>query len=976
MTDRASRHPELTWLLIFLTFLPGCVRDSSALHYLGEESIQYYRDAVSQIDYPDVDQESPEQVIATQEPRTINSRAHDEIWEMSLSEAVLLAMQNNRVIRDNGTFMSPFNALFSNPARVPSVYDPAIQASGVLFGGRGVESALAAFDARWDTSMLWGRNSQFLNVAATPGAFSTAETANFNTSLSKAFGYGGQMSLSHDVNYLGTNSQTALFPSSYFGSLSASYRHPLLAGAGTEFTQIAGPITQSFGGITGVTQGVVIARINQDITLADFEASVQALVLDVENLYWDLYLSYMQYDTAVNARRSAQRTWRDLKEEVDLDDREFERQDDEGAIQRIAYQQNPLGGFNQFQQQAPRNIKADEAQARDAYFQARAATEQALSTIYSTETQLRRLLGLPVNDGRVIRPAEQPMTGEFVPDWYSSLAEALTRRVELRRQKWSIKSLDLQLIAAKSLTRPRLDLVGSAALNGFGDDLIGPHTADGVSNAGLNNFYGTLTRGDQTGWGLGVEMSVPIGFRSAHAQVRNVELMLAKAREVLSVQEMEISHEMARSVQSLVLSYQNMQTLQNRWLAAREFVRIRLEEKNAGVANTDLLLRAINSLAQAENAYHISLIDYNKALADFQFRKGAILEHNNILVAENEWDPEAYEDALRRARERSTAFDNPLLKSKPPEFSTGPNNHHEVYFENRIEPRDADDEEDSVPPETTPGLPPAPAIDSEPSSTHSTRLDPEQERTRDLASRTDPLGQRKTLSLRKLPESIDRASSDEVATSPKRITRSMATANAEVPRNPVELLSVSLDTDTDPEPAQHHSFAEYSSPTPTPMADPRTAQRAVHPALSMRPLVQPIPSIHSASSLVNRTPRMNPVPEAKVKAHPDPPIRSPRSATAPSTVAVPGTHRPQSDDLNASASPAPQAAPVSQVSHSPDTSHAPRKSHSAEATVAPTIAPESAPPAAPAISPAVREEPAPVRSPVPSRRATEIELFE
>ena len=56
-----------------------------------------------------------------------------------------------------------------------------------------------------------------------------------------------------------------MFPSAYRGNVQAQYRHPLLAGSGTEFTRIAGPINPNFGAITGVSQGVLIARINNDI---------------------------------------------------------------------------------------------------------------------------------------------------------------------------------------------------------------------------------------------------------------------------------------------------------------------------------------------------------------------------------------------------------------------------------------------------------------------------------------------------------------------------------------------------------------------------------------------------------------------------------------------------------------------------------------------------------------------------------------
>ena len=130
--------------------------------------------------------------------------------------------------------------------------------------------------------------------------------------LSKTFGYGAQFQVGQEINY-SKNNTPGLFGSSYSGNVSASYRHPLLAGAGTEYTQIAGPISTQFGGLSGVNQGVVIARINHDITLADFEQNMVNLLKDVEDAYWNLYLQYRVYDTQVKARQSARKSWSDAK---------------------------------------------------------------------------------------------------------------------------------------------------------------------------------------------------------------------------------------------------------------------------------------------------------------------------------------------------------------------------------------------------------------------------------------------------------------------------------------------------------------------------------------------------------------------------------------------------------------------------------------------------------------------------------------
>ncbi|MGH7127752.1 MAG: TolC family protein, partial [Planctomycetaceae bacterium] len=469
---------------------------------------------------------------------------------------------------------------------------------------------------------------------------------------------------------------------SYTGSLSADYRQPLWAGFGTAFTRTAGPLRGGFAAITGVSQGVVIARINNDITIADFEAAVRNQLKDVEDTYWFLYLAYRDYDTAVAARDATLRIWERTKEIIDV-----------GGLGALP------GGLG------PAVTPADEAQARDQYFFARAAAERALNTIYEQELRLRRLLGLPVNDGKVIRPVTEPITAEFIPDWYVCLAEALTQRVELRRQKWQIKSLELQLAAAKSLTNPRLDLVGNYRVNAFGDQLLGESDDDEAGTVqGLDSAYETLTQGDQTGWMLGFEFSMPIGFRQAHAQVRNYELRLAKARDVLATQEREISHELAFAIQDLVVEYQTARTNLSRREAARRRVELFQIQVDEGEDAQDELLRALQSLAEAESAYFSSLVGYQQAIAQLEFFKGTLLEWNNVHLAEGPWNPKAYQQALQRAMARSHAMPAPWLETEPHEFELpGP---PQIHLPAHVPPGSVIPEEPRHPPEQAP--PPAP----------------------------------------------------------------------------------------------------------------------------------------------------------------------------------------------------------------------------------------------------------------------------
>ncbi len=667
------------------------------LTYLGDDDVRYYKDVAEEIDYPALDCPTPAELSFSEEPHTVNNQERDEPWDMTIEEAVQLALQNSEIVRSAGQFLVPGNSLFTSADRNPSVFDPAIQETGVLFGGRGVEAALSEFDANFTTRMVWGRdeaiqNNVFFGGGLNPGGTLVRQSGNFDASLGKIFANGGQIQLGHRVSYQRVNIPGQLFPSTYTGNVEASYRQPLLAGAGVEYTRIAGPIAASFGGLSGVTQGVVIARINNDITIANFEAAVINLTKDAQDTYWDLYLAYRNFDTAVAARNAALATW------------------------RKANITGKIGGARDFQ-------PTDESQALDQYFAAQALVDTARSNIYTTETRLRRLLGLPVNDGRIIRPANEPITAEIVPDWYISLAEALTNRVELRQQKWNIKSLQLQLKAAHSLTRPRLDLIARYGINGFGDQLIGYDDDDSAGTAqGLDNFYETLTQGNQTGWNLGLEMTVPIGLRSAHAQVRNIELRLVKANKLLETQELEIGQELAVAFQELARAYTAAKSQYSRRLAAIENARVYDVQVIAGSKTIDETLRSQERRARAEVDFYTSLVEYNKALTNLQFRKGTLLAATNVQLLEGGWNPDAYVDAYRRAQARSEALNAPFLHTEPPEFAVD----HPVGGVEYMQPGAAEPNPFPAgePPLTAPqnDVPPAPA--QEPTPAESTSGEP------------------------------------------------------------------------------------------------------------------------------------------------------------------------------------------------------------------------------------------------------------
>ncbi len=632
----------------------GCRNTHKDVSFLGEADHDYYRSHATAIEHPDIVTPTPEAIRDSLPPRTLESRDHCEIRDLPLTEAVYIGMTNSEIVKSGGQFLSPANPLLNSADRVTSSYDSAIQESGVLFGGRGVEAALSDFDAQFNASMIAGRNDTPSNSALLPPV-NVAETGAFSASLGKTFANGGKATIAHDVNYLSSNQPGLNFPSAYSGNARLGYQLPLLAGAGTEFTRIAGPITNSFGGITGVSQGVVIARINNDLVLCDYENALRNLTKDIEDAYWNLHLAYQLFDTAAQVHEDTLGIWRYWNTRFEID---INENNDEGTD------------------------NGEKAQAQDQLFQTKGLVDAARSNIYSRETELRRLLGLPVNDGTVLRPSEEPTTAQFTPDWHYSVSEALTHRVELRKQKWTIRSLDLQLHAARSLTRPRLDAVAGYQVNSLGDDLL--------SYGSGNSFYQGLTGANNDGWSAGVVMNMPVGLRSAHAQVQNYELRLAKANKALEFSEEEIAQELAVAFQEISRTYAVLQSNHNRYLAAVEYLRIK-KVREGKSDDPDEALRGLIRRAEAQRAYHESLIDYNKSITNLYYRKGTILAYNNIQMSEGGWSPSAYQDASRLHGRRAYGHEIDV-EAEPAEFVLPDSPGHVDFTTFPTEPADAADQ--------------------------------------------------------------------------------------------------------------------------------------------------------------------------------------------------------------------------------------------------------------------------------------------
>jgi outer membrane protein TolC len=662
MMKRQTRS-TISLLLCALTLASGCKPTQPYFfaedgNILGKGDLSHYVNVATEIEYPDVNAMPLEEVTAAHAPLTLDNSENFEVWDLTLEEVTRITLTNSKVIRQLGGRISDGGSniavatpevLQQSAANAVTTFDPALVESGAgtgssQFSGTGVEAALSEFDATLDYTASWNKNDRPQNFGGIAGNLFAPvlhqDTGTYSTGITKTGATGTQFSIRNNTLYDGNNNGSRIAASDWFTNIEASFSQPLLQGAGTQYNRIAGPqsFQQAAGGGFNPIDGVIIARIRHDVALTDFEEGVRNLMRDVEDAYWELYFAYRDLDARKIGRDSALETWRKVK-----------------ALKGVGTQ----GG------------EADkEAQARAQYFLFRAQVEAALTNLYRIESRLRYMMGLAATDGRLIRPVDEPTTAEIAFDWTSVHLEALTRRTEIRRRKWEIQRREMELIASKNNLMPRLDTTGTYRWLGAGEDLI---SSDSVTPfARGSNAWDILESGDFQEWQLGVQFSMPIGFRRAMSGVRHHQLLLSRERALLEDLELEISHQIADAIRDIDFNYHQTQTRFNGRVASQDEVDAVRTVYESGRVPIDLLLDAQRRRAEAESNYYRSLVDYNRAIMRVHFRKGSLLEYNGVYLAEGPWPGKAHFDALRRARQRDASTFINYGYSRPNVISRGP----------------------------------------------------------------------------------------------------------------------------------------------------------------------------------------------------------------------------------------------------------------------------------------------------------------
>ncbi len=541
--------------------------------------------------------EMPTPPLTLRNPEDLDNAVYRDL---TLHESIEIALSNGDVLRDLGATVLRLPEAVGTGQSIGLVEtDP--QAS--------IEAALSAFDAQFYAFGKWQNNDRKFNNRFFGGGANAfkQDTHDYVLQISKRTATGARFAIRSVTDYDANNATGNETLSAWQTQLHAEMRQPLLQGGGLTFNRIAGPNSQP-----GIYNGVLIAKVNNDITSSKFRQQVRDYLSDVMNAYWDLYFAYRDVDAKRDAMQRSRSTWQSFEAQKTSDRKS-------GASEALAREQ-----FYRFQSDLQDAIAGKLVQRTRVKNSSSGGTFAGLNGVQAAERRFRLLIGLPIGDGMLIRPADEPNDAPIVFDWDSISMEAIQMRSELQQQRLVVRRREMELLAAKNHLMPSLDLVTIYRLRGLDKQLAGDDSA--FDELGTFNFQE---------YEASLELKLPVGFRQAHAAVHHARLQLARDRALLREQERQILHDLTAVVADCDRAYAQMQTNINRYIAASDALDVLEANRKAGLpVSLEQLLDAQRRVSESQTKYYVSLAEYTVATKNVQFEKGTLLQTANMMVVD------------------------------------------------------------------------------------------------------------------------------------------------------------------------------------------------------------------------------------------------------------------------------------------------------------------------------------------------------
>ena len=407
---------------------------------------------------------------------------------------------------------------------------------------------------------------------------------------------GGRYDVTWDTTRSASTNIFSTFNPSFGANMTLQYTQPLLRGFRTDPRR---------------TQ-LVVSRINRDISDIDLEQTVVNTLADVSLAYRDLVYAR----AAVGVQRQALALA--LAEQLVADNRARVEVGTMAPIDVVAAQ--------------------SEAAAR------RQLLALAVETQRTSELALKELIVGGTSDelwNAEINPTDQPRIETTPIELQEAIRGALDRRTDVSRARRQLDINEATVDNLRNSTLPALDLVGSYQLSGQGgprlvpagnsfEDIFGG--AGGMIPGGYRDALDSIANADYPIWNVQLQMTYPLGRSADRAAYERARLELQQNRAQIRRIELRIASE----VTNAALRIQSIRERIDAATASRELAEQQLQAEESkfevGLSTNFFVLQSQRDLAAAQDAELRAILDYQRALIEFDRTQRASLGAAGIAV--------------------------------------------------------------------------------------------------------------------------------------------------------------------------------------------------------------------------------------------------------------------------------------------------------------------------------------------------------
>ena len=402
------------------------------------------------------------------------------------------------------------------------------------------------------------------------------DTYQWNGGMTQNFRWGGGAALLNFNNTrLETSNTAATRNPAYTSNIQAQYTQPLLRNFKIDQTRST----------------LLITELQQQITDLNLRSTLTITEANVRSAYWDLVFAIENVDAARRSLDLSTKLVQDNRARVEI-----------GTMAPIDVVQ----------------AQAEEANRRQALVTAEA-------TRRTNELALKRLIVGGTDDdlwNATIEPTDRPSPVAEAIDLETAVRNALANRVDIAVAKRSLEQNEIAMKNLRNQTMPDLNLIASYNLAGRGGtEFIRQGIGGTVTSTVPGGYFdalrniGTLTAPT---WSFRFNFNYPIGQSAAEANYARARVQVSQTQAQVKQAELIIATEVTNAALNVRNSLESVQAA----AATRELSEKRLEAAQSkfevGMATNFEVVQAQRDLADARSTELRNILNYRKALVDFQ----------------------------------------------------------------------------------------------------------------------------------------------------------------------------------------------------------------------------------------------------------------------------------------------------------------------------------------------------------------------